>query len=250
MRRHFGAEAFAGAGPVVIVSPHLDDGVMSCGCLMARLTRRRAVVVATLFAGHGRVPAALSDWDRAAGFARGSDPVTARRAEDRAALAILGAGHRWLPFCDSQYGASPTAAAVAQRIAALTARCAEPAVLLFPLGLFHSDHRLARDAVSLLMRRQAPRQPWFAYEDALYRRLPGLVASAVTRLRRSGLTLTSVRFAADAAAVRAKARAVACYRSQLRALATPGRLGHADAFAEERYWRVTPARRRSQPPSR
>jgi hypothetical protein len=29
---------------------------------------------------------------------------------------------------------------------------------------------------------------------------------------------------------------VAFYRSQLRGLGTPGRLGHADALADERFW--------------
>ena len=35
-----------------------------------------------------------------------------------------------------------------------------------------------------------------------------------------------------------KRRAVACYRSQLRALSTPGRPGFADVFATEGYWRL------------
>jgi LmbE family N-acetylglucosaminyl deacetylase len=247
-RLRFDAAALDGARRIVIVSPHLDDGVMSCGCLIARLARRRPVMVATVFAGRSRVPAPLTEWDRAAGFDPGSDVVAARQAEDRAALALLGAHHCWLPFADSQYGTSPRASAIARRFGALANARAAPAAVLFPLGLFHSDHRLAREAMLALMRREPPRQPWFAYEDALYRRLPGLVAAAVARLRRAGLALSPARFAADAAAVRRKARAVACYRSQLRALATPGRPGHADSFAEERYWRVTSARRRRSSP--
>jgi hypothetical protein len=41
----------------------------------------------------------------------------------------------------------------------------------------------------------------------------------------------------DPAAHARKRDAVACYRSQIRALAT--RDGHADALAGEAYWRVT-----------
>jgi hypothetical protein len=36
-----------------------------------------------------------------------------------------------------------------------------------------------------------------------------------------------------------KRQAVACYASQLRALATPGRPGHSDALKGERYWELT-----------
>jgi hypothetical protein len=44
----------------------------------------------------------------------------------------------------------------------------------------------------------------------------------------------------DRAAAHRKRDAVACYRSQIRALAT--RRGHADAFEPERYWRVRSGR--------
>jgi hypothetical protein len=36
-----------------------------------------------------------------------------------------------------------------------------------------------------------------------------------------------------------KRRAVACYASQLRALAGPQYAGHDDVFEPERYWRLT-----------
>jgi LmbE family N-acetylglucosaminyl deacetylase len=238
------AGAWQGAGPVLVVSPHLDDGVMSCGCLIAGLARQRAVAVATVFAGRPRAgDPAFGEWDRAAGFAPGSDVVGRRRTEDRSALAILGARPHWLSFCDSQYGRSPQAGAIARRLARLPALQRNDTVVFFPLGLFHSDHRLVREAVLALLRRRRPGARWLAYEDALYRRLPGLRDAALGRLRRAGLAPRPARAAADAEAQRRKARAVACYRSQLRALATPGRPGHADAFAEERYWQLSAPRK-------
>ncbi|HEX8989688.1 MAG TPA: PIG-L family deacetylase [Rhodocyclaceae bacterium] len=237
MRLSPSAPAFGDGGPVLVVSPHLDDAVMSCGCLIATLSRRRAVTVATLFAGRPRgAPPALTEWDRAAGFAPGRDAVGARRGEDRAALAVLGAEHRWLPFADSQYGDSPRSAAIARRIDALTAARLPWDAVVFPLGLFHSDHRLAHEAVLLLLRRTPSCRNWIAYEDVPYRRLPGLAEAALRRLRRAGLAPRGARISADGAARRRKARALACYRSQLTALATPGRLGHADAWTEEGYW--------------
>lgn len=234
-----GAGALAGNGPVVVVSPHLDDGAMSCGCLIASLARRRRVAVATVFAGHPPAATGGTEWDRAAGFPAAAAAVRARRAEDRAALGMLGAQACWLPFADSQYGRSPRAAAIARRLAALPALRRAAPLVIFPLGLFHSDHRLAREAVLAMMRRGVPGLACLAYEDALYRRLPGLRDAAVARLRRAGLSPRPARAAADAGARRRKGRAVACYRSQLRALATPGRLGHADAFAAEGYWQLT-----------
>ncbi|MGE5468168.1 MAG: PIG-L family deacetylase, partial [Ignavibacteria bacterium] len=190
------AGALAGAGAVLVVSPHLDDAVFACGCLIAGLARRRRrVAVATVFAGRPRAaPAGLSAWDHAAGFADGTDVVGARRAEDRAALGILKARHHWLPFRDSQYGPSPPPPAIARRLAAL----APPGTaVLFPLGLFHSDHRLTREAVLELLRRR-PQPLCLAYEDALYRTLPGLAQAAVARLRRAGLAPRALRLAVDA----------------------------------------------------
>jgi LmbE family N-acetylglucosaminyl deacetylase len=245
-RLRIGAGALSGAGQVLVISPHLDDGVLSCGCLVAGLARRRRVAVATVFAGRPRCSCPLTEWDRAAGFTPGSDVIGARRREDRRALDILGARAVWLPFRDGQYGKSPPVDAVARRLAELPMlrEASDPAraLVLFPLGLFHSDHHLAREAAVRIMRTQKIQATWLAYEDALYRRVPGLIDRAVARLRRAGLAPRRLRVAAEAGAVRRKTLAVRCYRSQLRALATPGRPGHDDAFADERFWQVSRAR--------
>jgi LmbE family N-acetylglucosaminyl deacetylase len=237
-----GSGALRGAGPAVFVSPHLDDGVMSCGCLIAALARRRRVTVVTVFAGRPRDGAPCA-WDIDSGFASGADAIGARRAEDRAALAILGARPRWLPFRDSQYGDSPRTAAVVRALARVPALLEERSIVAFPLGLFHSDHRQVREAMLALLRRQPWRSLWLAYEDALYRRLPGQRDGALERLRRAGYAPRPARAARDAVAENRKARAIVRYRSQLRALATPGRLGHTDALAAEGYWRLDGPRR-------
>lgn len=228
---------------VIVLSPHLDDGVMSCGCLIATLARRTPVTVATIFAGRPSDGTPSTEWDRAAGFGPPhSDAVGARRREDRRALAALHARPRWLPFRDSQYGPSPRASHIAKRLNATLGRAR--GMLLFPLGLFHSDHRLTREAVLAFLRRRGAPGPCYVYEDAHYRRIAGLRDAALARLRRGGFGMRPATAGADPIARRRKARAVACYASQLRALATPGRLGHEDAFAPERYWRLTfPARR-------
>lgn len=80
-----------GPDPYLFLSPHLDDVALSCSALVAELSRRGRVVVATFFTEAGPPPFTLS----AHAFARRSgapDPRTlyaARRAEDRAALSTL-----------------------------------------------------------------------------------------------------------------------------------------------------------------
>jgi LmbE family N-acetylglucosaminyl deacetylase len=219
---------------VLVVSPHLDDAVFACGDLLASY---RPGVVVTVFAGAPRRYGRLTDWDQSCGFAQGDDVVAARRAEDRAALAILGARPIWLDFLDAQYGPSPSpgdiAAALAQTIEAEV-----PSAVFFPLGLFHSDHQLVHAACLDLMPRQ-PQVTWFVYEDALYRASTDQSHAKRADLGAAGYTLhdagIAIRHDRDL-----KQRAAAQYASQLRGLVTPGRPGVADLTAPERYWRVMP----------
>jgi hypothetical protein len=76
------------------------------------------------------------------------------------------------------------------------------------------------------------------YADALYRRLPGLIDERLRTLTSRGWAARPVPLAPRAACA-ATRRALQCYASQLRALATPGRPGIADALAEETYWAVS-----------
>ena len=86
---------------MLVISPHLDDAVLSCGALLAA---HRGAVVATVFAGVPRDPRQRTEWDARSGFADAAEALAARRAEDAAALAELGAAPRWLDFRDDQYG--------------------------------------------------------------------------------------------------------------------------------------------------
>jgi LmbE family N-acetylglucosaminyl deacetylase len=104
-----------------------------------------------------------------------------------------------------------------------------------PLGLFHADHRRTH-AAGLLLARQFRDRRWIVYEDALYRRIDRLRERALDSLRDAGYAPRRIDMAAHPSAHQRKRAAVACYGSQLRALATGGRAGHADAFAPEGYW--------------
>jgi LmbE family N-acetylglucosaminyl deacetylase len=221
------------ARPVLAISPHCDDAVFGCGDVLAV---HAGAAVVTVFAGSPAPAAALTRWDAAAGFEAGDDVMAARRAEDRAALAALGARALWLPFRDAQYGASPSPTQIADALEAVI-DVVEPATVLAPLGLFHGDHRLAH-AACLESRRRRPAAAWLLYEDAIYRTLDGLVPERLARLRAAGVTATAGAQGRRASA--RKRRAVARYRSQLRALAAPGHPGVDDVFAPERLWRLAP----------
>ncbi len=218
-------------GSLLLISPHLDDAVLSCGELIAS---RPGTTVATLFAGRPPAYGTPTRWDRDAGFGAGDDVIAARREEDRAALQILDATPLWLDFVDDQYavpvGMSALVGALCHAIEAL-----RPEAVAFPAGLFHADHRRAHDAALIALSRFTGLE-WDLYEDALYRRMDGLLAARLKLLEAVGLAPRRVNCPIAASAIHRKRRAVACYRSQLKALGA--RRGHGDAFAAEGYWRI------------
>lgn len=89
----------------IILSPHYDDAALSCGGLIASLrATQQPVEVATIFGGKPDY-AALSPFARMihARPLAGEDPIEQRRAEERHALAILGAEGRPGDFLDCIY---------------------------------------------------------------------------------------------------------------------------------------------------
>lgn len=220
-------------GTLLVVSPHCDDGVLGCGDLIRAHPGARVV---TVFAGGPERYGAPSDWDLRAGFGPGDDVMAARRAEDRDALATLGATPCWLPFSDAQYAPAPDPGLLSRDLGALV-EAADPSWVALPLGLFHSDHALVHAAALRVLHGDPSRRSrtWLAYADALYRRLPGLVAARLAALAEHGVHATPWPAPAGPASL-AKRRAIACYASQLRALESPGRPGFEDALLPERYW--------------
>ena len=219
-------------GRLLVVSPHCDDAVLSCGDL---LHDNRGAAVVTVFAGSPAALPAPTDWDRRAGFAPSDDVMAARRAEDRLALAALAAEPQWLPFVDDQYGTAPSEGDVAAALGATMDRL-RPSRVVIPLGLFHPDHRLAHDAAVVALRARRVLE-WIAYEEATYWRVQGMVEERVSALRGAGLALTRWPGSQSSASAE-KCRAVACYASQLRALSSLGPSAVADVYRPERYWRV------------
>ena len=86
----------------IYLSPHLDDAVLSCGGRISQQTARgEKVLVVTVCAGDPP-PAPLSEFAQALHirWALPFHPVAARRDEDEAALAVLGASALHLPLPD------------------------------------------------------------------------------------------------------------------------------------------------------
>jgi LmbE family N-acetylglucosaminyl deacetylase len=224
---------------VLVISPHLDDGVFACGRWLAL---HPGSTVLTVFAGSPRDGARCTEWDAQCGFKHAEQAIAARRAEDRRALAMIDARPCWLEFTDSQYGETPTLPAVAHALAEVL-RAQRPARVLYPLGLYHSDHRLVHEACRLALA-ACKAADAIAYEDALYRGLRGVLQQRLAALAQQGVVATPVewdpappstspRDAAGAASL--KLRAVAAYASQLRAFG-PG--GTRDLERPERGWRL------------
>ena len=140
--------------PLVVLSPHLDDGVLSCGAL---LSSHPGSVVATTHAGRPRddLP---GQWDIACGFGTASEAMDARLAEDKRALAVLGATAAYCPALDSQYPSSATIRRLAQRnFIERVLDSYEAERLLLPLGLLHGDHIESRNAALAVLRSHGER---------------------------------------------------------------------------------------------
>ncbi len=224
---------------VLVFSPHFDDAAMGAGHL---LLAHPGSTVCTVFAGFpDHSPAEVTEWDALGGFETGDDVVATRREEDLAALEVLGAHHLWLDFPDHQYlepQDRPTADDVAPAIAAAIDTVAPTAVVL-PLGIANPDHVVTHDA-GVQVARQRPDLAWFAYEDAGYKHIPGMMAWRVSKLFRSDLWPTPMIVPTNQDHGRKRA-SIECYVSQL----APLRADHAldariDGAVAEQFWQLAP----------
>lgn len=129
------------SGSVVVLSPHLDDAVLSCFAVLSRPGPARTVV--TVFAGVPE-PGAAGEWDASQGVARSDEYMAERVADDLEVMAGLGVRAVHLPLLDQQYRTSRlTSRSLARRLE----RYADGADVYAPAGFGqHPDHVLVRDA--------------------------------------------------------------------------------------------------------
>jgi LmbE family N-acetylglucosaminyl deacetylase len=211
---------------VLVLSPHLDDAVLSAGQFLAG---RPDAVVMTLFAGVPNAKAVTTTYDQTCGFGSAEEAISSRREEDQEALAILGCTSLHMDLPDSQYGqpkdVDPVMACIKQTIDDL-----DPEFIVGPLGLVHPDHELAREA--LLNLAEYADVPIWLYED-----LPGTMldlqsaTNALESVREAGYDVER-GFIGDGPHWK-KMLAVQAYRSQV------GLFNPFEIYIPERFWKLT-----------
>lgn len=114
---------------VVVVSPHLDDGVFSAHALLAVASLRRTLV--TVFSDAAPGPA--SAWGRITGFDTTEAEFAARRIEDRHVAQALGIACVQLDVHVDDWSAAESAR-VGERIVAMRGHAPERTLVLLPAG--------------------------------------------------------------------------------------------------------------------
>ncbi|MCQ9617207.1 PIG-L family deacetylase [Paenalcaligenes niemegkensis] len=88
----------------LVVSPHYDDAVFSCGSLLSILP---SCTVMTVYTGLPQDKDVLTDWDQRCGFSSAGEAMQARLIENEHALSALRLNGIDLGFLDSQYIKEP-----------------------------------------------------------------------------------------------------------------------------------------------
>jgi len=209
-----------------VVSPHLDDAVLSLGAAMTTWVRAGArVEPLTVLACDPESAAPAGGWDVRGGFASEGDSARGRRSEDARACAFLGVTPTWLPFGSIDYDRHASDDEVVE--SALEAIGADAFVLLPGFPLTHPDHAWLVDLLAPALERT---------RVALYAEQPyslRTIEAPRPPARHEGAHFASVNVSSSARV--AKWRAIRAYRSQLPLLALRGvRTGpHRLALAPE-----------------
>jgi LmbE family N-acetylglucosaminyl deacetylase len=195
----------------VVVSPHLDDGVLSLGAAMAAWSRAGArVELLTVIGCDPASEAPAGGWDRRGGFATEGESARARREEDGRASAVLGATPIWLPFGSVDYERHGDDEEV--RRAAVEAVGDADVVLVPGSPLGHPDHDWL---VRALLADGLDAARVALYAEQPYTRRTGTAPQAPAWLVAA---VGATAFAPVPTSIRdrhAKWRAIRCYRSQL-----------------------------------
>jgi len=216
-----------GAVDLLVLSPHLDDAVLSLGGHLDTLARRGARVLvltlATADPAAGLSPLA-ADLHRRWGL--GADAMAVRRGEDLEACRLLGVEALHWPLTDALYRREPMQGdplyptlhslfgALQESEKSRTAELAERLCQLPPADRIcaplaigrHVDHRLTRLAAELAWGHRLEYYEDFPYARNLHARLRVPRWPWSWRVRVQPLA---------SQALAAKCRAIACYRSQL-----------------------------------
>lgn len=209
---------------MIVISPHLDDAVLSLGQTIANLDTVRILTLLS-----GEPPAhLLTSYDQATGFGSSREAVTARRKENATAAAVLGFKMRSGPFLDQQYG-DP---APIEDMASWVERQIEqeqPTAVFAPVGIAHEDHERVADAARIAWMLTGV-GALYLYEELPYRvQFPEI---AVRRVQDIGHCTLDGTY--KPGPLWLKQAAVECYRSQV--TEDMRRM----VYVPERVWRFDP----------
>ncbi len=211
----------------IILSPHYDDAVLSLGGLLASTHDQK--VVATFFTEAGEI-ATSTQWDGISGFKNSTEATTARIAENKDSLKILGAQEMNYSYMDSQYrkngDTSQIESDLTKDIQALissfgtsTINVYGPAV--FTKAITHPDHELVHNAfLDVAQNYPGDNVRFFIYEDYPYveRFNKEEVISLQKNLENnSGLYFTKIEIPLTSANVDEKINTLIKYTSQIKA---------------------------------
>jgi len=237
--------------PTIIVSPHLDDAVLSCWHL---LSGKGQVGVVNVFTGLPSANGVLPYWDLMTGATNSRARVKERLAEDKAALALAGREAHNLDLLDEQYRA--TALPVEPFTERVAAALAGAAAIYAPAAIDPTivDHVLVRDAALRVARETGIAISLYAdLPHALRFGWPAFVVGKEKRVDPAPFWERSLRDAGAAAARatpevhrlsraqrQSKLEAVIAYRSQFAALDVIfGGITRADNLGYEVTWSLT-----------
>lgn len=216
---------------VFVISPHLDDAVLSLGQFIAHEAAQYEVRVVTVFAGMPDVGEILvTPYDAAHGFGTSVEAVHARRREDDAACATLGARPIHLEFLDGQY--ADRLPDEEKLITAAIEHLVGPGDIMFvPLGIAHPDHTLV-GACARHAAQRAGVHGAYVYEELPARVLwPEVVSAALLDVNAEGFAVE--QWSPPAASAHTKISAMACYPSQF------ARPDDPTWLVPERCWRLS-----------
>ena len=238
--------------PVLVLSPHLDDAVLSCWSV---LTGSREVVVVNVCSGIPE-PGLLTPIDRMAGASESAARMRERLAEDAEALALAGREPIGLGFLDSQYRPAPEELGAPEIVAALDGPVESACALLAPACLSaNPDHRVVRELALGLASRGFPIElyaelpaairygwpHWVTGDDADPHLVPDIDwTSSLPDPESTGVELVPRSVRLDEAQADRKLRALRTYRTQY-PLLTRGpidRLGNERNRRHELFWSV------------
>lgn len=210
---------------VLVLSPHLDDAVLSAGQFLAG---RHDCDVVTIFAGDPSDLDQLTPYDEKCGFKDARDAMAIRRQEDEEALGLLYANPIHWSFIDNQYNEEQQRVCkddIHDLIRYQEAIGDPYEFILAPLGLGHPDHEVVADLLNEML--DEIEMPVYVWEDLPLRVIePELVQP---RLNKFDITK---RANVGTGPIADKIRALSCYKSQI----GTGILDPYVMYVPERFW--------------